>query len=212
MGEMPPKRSQVRELRGQRKERWAAEGDAWRDAARISALLALLVVGVCLSSASASASPGQLYAFGDNESGELGNPMNNNLEEVVPNPTPVPVILPGEAGPVTQAAAGGNQSLAITASGQLYAFGYNYYGQLGNPSNNLIAYEANPTPTVVRLPGEVGPASEVAAGRYHSLAVTSSGQLYAFGDNNWGQLGNATEVVPFAVEVCGGGRGVMVTW
>ena len=35
--------------------------------------------------------------------------------------------------------------------------------------------------------------TEVAAGQTHTLAVTSTGQLYSFGDNYYGELGNATD-------------------
>ena len=130
---------------------------------------------------------GQLYAFGDNYYGQLGSTANNKTEE--PNPTPALVTLPGATGPVTQAAAGRGHSLAVTSTGQLYAFGDNYYGQLGSTANNKTE-EPNPTPALVRLPGATGPVTQVAAGAYYSLAVTSTGQLYAFGENKDGQLGS----------------------
>ena len=133
-------------------------------------------------------STGQLYAFGDNSVGQLGNATNRSGE---PNPTPTLVTLPGEVGPVTQIAAGAYHSLALTSTGQLYAFGNNYYGQLGNTTNNAVE-EPNPTPTLVTLPSEVGHVTQIAAGANHSLALTSTGQLYAFGENYFGQLGNTT--------------------
>jgi alpha-tubulin suppressor-like RCC1 family protein len=134
-------------------------------------------------------SSGQLYAFGQNRSGQLGSTTNNGTNNA--NPTATLVALPGEVGPVTQVAAGYDHSLAVTSSGQLYAFGYNYFGELGSTTNNGTD-NANPTATLVALPGEVGPVTQVATGAYHSLAVTSSGQLYAFGDNLYGQLGSTT--------------------
>ena len=132
-------------------------------------------------------SSGQLYAFGYNWYGQLGNATNNGT--LTPNATPTLVGLPGAIGPVSQIAAGGTYSLALTASGQLYAFGYNFYGQLGSATNSGTN-NANPTPALVALPGAVGPITRIAAGSNHSLAVTASGQLYAFGFNWYGQLGN----------------------
>ena len=132
---------------------------------------------------------GQLYAFGANFYGQLGNTTNNKTLE--PNPAPTLVTLPGASGPATQIAAGGEHSLALTSTGQVYAFGKNSYGQLGNATNNR-AEAANPTPTQVVLPGASGPVTRVAAGFEHSLALTATGQLYAFGANGWGQLGNTT--------------------
>ena len=133
---------------------------------------------------------GQLYAFGLNGTGELGRSANIGTNN--PNPTPTLVTLPGEIGPVTHVAAGSNHSLAVTASGQLYAFGFNEYGQLGSVTNSGTG-SPNPTPTLVTLPGEIGAVTQVAAGIDHTLAVTASGQLYAFGLNEFGQLGSATK-------------------
>ncbi len=132
-------------------------------------------------------STGQLYAFGLNNYGQLGNTTNNGNENA--NPTPTLVTLPGATGPVTQVSAGAAHSLAVTSTGQLYAFGLNNYGQLGNTTNNGNE-NANPTPTLVTLPGATGPVTQVSAGAAHSLAVTSTGQLYAFGLNEYGQLGS----------------------
>lgn len=132
-------------------------------------------------------STGELYAFGYNGDGELGNATNNGTG--YPNPTPALVSLPSATGPVTRIAAGSSHTLALTSTGQLYAFGANYSGQLGIAST-AGADTANPTPALVSLPGATGQVVEVAAGFGHSLAATSRGELYAFGDNEMGQLGN----------------------
>ena len=134
-------------------------------------------------------SSGQLYAFGYNIDGQLGNSIGVSA---TPNPTPALVTLPGLIGTISQISAGGYHSLVATSSGQLYAFGFNFYGQLGNVTNNGVMGASNPTPTLVTLPGQVGTIAEIAGGQHHSLVLTTSGQLYAFGYNWYGQLGNAT--------------------
>jgi hypothetical protein len=98
----------------------------------------------------------------------------------------------------------------VTSSGQLYAFGANFYGQLGSTTNNGTS-TPNPTPALVSLPGQSGPVVQVAAGDSHSLAVTSSGQLYAFGNNGEGELGsvsnsgtNNSNPTPALVAIAGG--------
>jgi alpha-tubulin suppressor-like RCC1 family protein len=133
-------------------------------------------------------STGQLYAFGGNRYGELGNAANAGTS--LPNPTPTPVALPGASGQVVQIAAGEEDSLALTSTGQVYAFGGNRYGELGNATNAGTSLP-NPTPTVVGLPPGAGPVKSIAAGGFHSLALTTSGQIYAFGRNTYGQLGSA---------------------
>ena len=134
-------------------------------------------------------STGQLYAFGNNYYGQLGNATNNGTDN--PNSTPALVGLPGASGRVVQIAAGLFHSLALTSTGQLYAFGNNYYGQLGNATNNGTE-NPSPTPALVGLPGASGPVIQIAGGFYHSLALTSTGQPYAFGRNSSGQLGSVT--------------------
>jgi alpha-tubulin suppressor-like RCC1 family protein len=177
-------------LRGHIEEIRASGWVGRRRVVRLAALVALLVLGTAAPPAVGSAaSPGQLYAFGSNFFGELGNATNNYTSE--PNPFPALVSLPGEVGPLTQADAGSGFSLAITSGGELFAFGENYYGELGNTTNNET-FAANPVPTQISLPGASGPVTQVAAGAIHSLAVTSTGQLYAFGGNLSGELGNTT--------------------
>src|SRR5437588_3768250 len=73
---------------------------------------------------------------------------------------------------------------------QLYSFGNDYFGQLGRQGD--FDGDSGSKPTAVRLPGQTGRIIQVAAGGGHSLVVTSTGQLYAFGENSWGQLGSTT--------------------
>src|SRR5690348_3742286 len=129
---------------------------------------------------------GAVVGFGYNGLGQLGNPINSGTRTA--NPAPLPVALPGQAGQVAEIAVGLFHSLALTSSGQLYAFGYNKWGQLGNTSGTGTE-NANPVPALVTLPGQTGHVTQIAAGAFHSLALTSSGQLYAFGSNKYGELG-----------------------
>ena len=138
----------------------------------------------------AATSTGQLYSFGENEFGQLGN--TSNIATSKANPTPTLVTLPGASGPVTQIAAGGDHSLVLTSTDQLYSFGYNYYGQLGT-TENVGTGNPNPTPRLIGLPGATGPITEISAGAFQSLVLTSTGQLYSFGNNQFGELGTASK-------------------
>ena len=81
-------------------------------------------------------------------------------------------------------------SLAVGSDGNAYAWGYNNYGQLGDGTQTSWT-----TPVMVRKPAGV-PADftyvQVSAGDRHSLALGSDGYAYAWGYNNYGQLGNNT--------------------
>lgn len=132
-------------------------------------------------------STGRLYSFGGNRFGQLGRAANAGSE--TPNPIPAPVALPGASGPVVQVAAGARHSLALTSTGQLYSFGDNEFGQLGRAANAETT-TPNPTPAQVEIPGLDGTVVAIAAGGEHSLALSSSGQIFAFGLNSEGQLGS----------------------
>jgi alpha-tubulin suppressor-like RCC1 family protein len=127
-------------------------------------------------------SSGQLYSFGDNGFGELGDNRPK-----APNATPVAVALPGAIGGAVAVAAGGEHSLVLTASGQLYAFGLNNDGQLGTGEG--FGNESHPVPKLVVMPPSAGPVTQIAAGKEHSLALTATGQLYAWGASSEGELG-----------------------
>ncbi|MGI5149668.1 RCC1-like domain-containing protein [Plantactinospora sp. CA-294935] len=122
---------------------------------------------------------GQVYAWGNNTYGQLGDGTT------VSRSTPVPVSLPAGT-TATGLAAGGFHSLARTAAGPVLAWGYNSVGQLGDGSTT-----SRSTPVPVSLPGGTTVTS-LAAGLLHSLAVTSTGQALAWGSNSVGQLGDGT--------------------
>ena len=89
-------------------------------------------------------------------------------------------------------AAGGGHSLALTAEGALFSFGLGEYGQLGHGD---AANQLQPK-RVVALAKErvVG----VAAGMFHSLALTAEGTLLSFGQGTCGRLGHGdTEKQPW---------------
>jgi len=82
-------------------------------------------------------------------------------------------------------AAGSNYSLALKDDHMVWAWGDNYYGQLGNGTNT------NSTPAQVSNLTNI---MAIACGSIHSLALRSDGTVWAWGDNNDGQLGNGTNI------------------
>ena len=102
------------------------------------------------------------------------------------------VALPGEAGPVTQIVAGLFHSLVATASGQIYAFGFNYYRQLGNATNNG-ATTPNPTPTLADPPRPVGTIADIERRPSH-LVLTTKGSSTPSAGTNTVKLGDATGI------------------
>ena len=94
-----------------------------------------------------------------------------------------------------QISSGYFHGLAVGSDGNVYAWGYNEYGELGN---NTSGKNANPVPVRVRDPASPTDKSkglkavQVSAGWQHSLALDSDGNAYAWGYNEYGDLGNNT--------------------
>ncbi|MEP7022764.1 MAG: cell wall anchor protein [Actinomycetota bacterium] len=125
-------------------------------------------------------STGRVLAWGDNSVGELGTGQRAEISAV-----PSWVRLPPRT-KVTSVSTGGDFAMALTARGQLFAWGLNDVGQLGTGT-----HQRSPVPVRVRLPARTKVIS-VAAGGQYSLALTSKGHLLAWGDNSSGQFGDGT--------------------
>ena len=80
-----------------------------------------------------------------------------------------------------------SHNLALFSNGTVAAWGYNGNGELGNGSNSngLVLGMVNMDGV---LSGKV--LIGIAAGARHSLALSSDGLVFAWGDNTYGQLGN----------------------
>ncbi|HEX5267911.1 MAG TPA: hypothetical protein VFW24_14190 [Acidimicrobiales bacterium] len=121
-----------------------------------------------------------LYSWGHNSAGQLGSGTTAD------NATPGAVTLPGGATAV-QVGAGSDFSLAVGSDGNLYAWGDNADGQLGDGTTS-----SSSTPVEVSLPAAAEPATAVAAGDAFAMAIGADGNVYSWGDNTHGQLGNGT--------------------
>ncbi|NXV24606.1 RCC2 protein, partial [Cepphus grylle] len=93
-------------------------------------------------------------------------------------------------------------SLLITAEGKLWSWGRNEKGQLGHGDTKRVE-----APKLIEVLG--GEAIVLAAcGRNHTLALTESGSVFAFGENKMGQLGlgNQTDAVPSPAQIMYNGQ------
>lgn len=131
---------------------------------------------------------GSLWAWGRNNWGQLGDGT------LVDRSSPVRVAGLPPMSAVSASPAGTNATghvLALDRVGNVWVWGTNYYGQLGNGtlsfSNGNVFYSSVPL-QVNSLAG----ITAVSAGVYHSLALTGTGQVLAWGDNSFGELGDGT--------------------
>ena len=117
---------------------------------------------------------GTLYAWGDNQFGQLGNGSTVQSSKPMEIGSNFVVVSAGNA-----------HSLAITSDGTLWAWGSNSYGKLGDGTTTNRTY---PTP--------IGNGYlDVAAGYEHSLGLKADGTLWAWGWNGFYQLGDGTQTM-----------------
>ena len=102
---------------------------------------------------------------------------------------------------ISSLAGGLYHSLALSSTGAVFAWGWNIVGQLCNGSTN-----GSDVPVKVRPPGGTK-MTGIAAGFAHSVAVTSTGAVFACGKNYNGELGNGSTTdsdVPVKVDLPAG--------
>ena len=140
---------------------------------------------------------GGMASFALSEDGrvwEWGQP----LEEEEPRATPQ-LVRGCERRVVAEIAAGSFHLLLRTENGEVLSYGNGMYGQLGTG-----ATAASDVPRVVETFGRVGVA-KIAAGGWHSAAVTAGGEIYTWGRGEYGRLGHGDDcrdkVVPERVEL-----------
>jgi alpha-tubulin suppressor-like RCC1 family protein len=120
---------------------------------------------------------GGLYTWGRGLAiGHGGNALTQRLV-----PTKVTGGGIGEAF-VVQVAAGQDHSMALTTTGELYAWGKGADGQLGHGGKENLA-----VPKVVG--GSEGAVTGMSGGGNHSLVTTAEGRVLTFGSGGSGRLG-----------------------
>lgn len=145
-------------------------------------------------------------AFNGGNAGEASSrilPFNSTLK-VMPEEGPFEggneVTIKGATPGFVQLSAGYYSALAVTNGGLMYGWGENTSGLLGT-GNGATANFPTQTVTSGALAGVA--IKKVSLTYYHSLALSTEGDVYAWGSNTRGQLGNGTfddSSVPVKVE------------
>lgn len=131
---------------------------------------------------------GQVSCWGRGTYGALGVPAHPRPRDRALGPLEMPFALPVVG--VSDAVAlvdGQDHTCAIRPDGQLWCWGDNQGGQLGDGTLDSRARAA----PVRGLPGRVVRAD---GGRQHTCAVIEDGSLWCWGENRRGQLGDGTRM------------------
>lgn len=129
----------------------------------------------------ALATDGTAWCWGEGTKGQLGNGSTANVS------IPTAVMMPGGV-TFTDIAAGEEHTCAVAATtGAIYCWGSNESGQLGNTGAS----------TLQTMPIQVSSTlafTSVSAGEVLTCGVTTAKAVYCWGSNDYGQLGNATNI------------------
>lgn len=125
-----------------------------------------------------------LYAWGGNNSGQFGNGTTLSSIQI-----PSGVITSFD---ILELESGSLHSIAISTSKNLYLWGSNTYGQIGD---GTTTQKTSPTQISINSQNSAeNEWSKINASQFHSFAINSLGQLYGWGRNNNWQLGDGTNV------------------
>jgi alpha-tubulin suppressor-like RCC1 family protein len=126
---------------------------------------------------------GRVFAWGDNDSGQLclGADAHDETLDEAHRHAPAEVAL---AESIVAIARGYDHTLFLTATGQVLACGSNDAGQLGDATT-----EDRDAPVAVEGLSDV---VALAAGSSNSYALTASGEVFAWGANRYGALGTGS--------------------
>jgi alpha-tubulin suppressor-like RCC1 family protein len=146
----------------------------------------IVAVGEARSSGFAVDSTGQAWSWGrmpKERRGHEGSVSSLCLGQRRTGNVLTPQPIPGLTN-VRAVQGGGTHVLWLMADGTVKACGANFFGQLGIGSTTP---SSSTTPVAVQGLSNV---AEVSAGRATSCALTSNGEVYAWGNDQWGQVGN----------------------
>ena len=123
------------------------------------------------------------YCWGRNNNGQLGN--NSTTSSLAP----VAVLGALSSKTVKTISIGEYHACAIASDNITYCWGWNFYGQLGDGTNN-----ASSVPVTVVNSGALNNATilSLGSGKYGVCAISAANQAYCWGWGTSGQLGNNT--------------------
>jgi alpha-tubulin suppressor-like RCC1 family protein/tRNA A-37 threonylcarbamoyl transferase component Bud32 len=124
---------------------------------------------------------GEVYAWGENDCGQIGNGRNSDQLK--------PIKVKGFNNErVVMISCGKWHSMALTDNGYVYSWGDKDCGQLGI-GNTVHSNEPKFVAVIDEIKCNVF-IEKISCGSFHSLLLSCDGNIYAFGRNKSGELGN----------------------
>ncbi|MBN2362369.1 MAG: hypothetical protein JXR83_23155 [Deltaproteobacteria bacterium] len=149
------------------------------------------------------AGEGMAFCWGHNRNGQLGD----GTQELEYIPVAVdPRNLSAHDKAFTQIVTGGDHTCGLTAAGQVFCWGYDGKGQLGDGGDLVDRIVPAAIDTASLEPGDMA-FRQITANKTHTCGITVMGKAFCWGDDAAGQLGDDDNLVgktiPVAVDTAG---------
>lgn len=135
-------------------------------------------------------SDGTVWTWGANFNGKLGIGLSST--NYVRSLVPVEVHGPGNVGylnSITAVMGGEIHNVALKSDGTVWSWGWNAFGQLGDGTTNEASA---PVQTGLSAVPPLTSVTKLGGRPYFTIAVKSDGTVWAWGMNQFGQMGNGT--------------------
>jgi len=163
----------------------------------LSADETIISVTLAFNHSSALTSKGRVFFWGWNNEGQLGD--GTRLDKSTPTDITNQFNLSaGET--VIGLSLGYTHSSALTSTGRIFLWGSNAHGELGLGTTTATLIPTENTSRFNLLSGET--IIQICLGVEFSIALTSTGRIFSWGENSYGQLGNhSLNTVLFPTEI-----------
>jgi uncharacterized repeat protein (TIGR02543 family) len=132
---------------------------------------------------------GRLFTWGNNFYGMLGNGTANDSalpNEIMSSFTLNPLEI------ITNISLGAYHSAAITSEGRIFTWGLNNTGQLGDGTDVNTPIPKDITSQFILSSGDIF--TDISLGGTHTSVLTLEGQVFVWGNNDRGQIGDGTQI------------------
>jgi alpha-tubulin suppressor-like RCC1 family protein len=131
-------------------------------------------------------SNGHVWAWGYGGEGQLGDGQKNTSLD--PHHTALPTQVEGLEN-IVAISAGDGHILALDGNGYVWAWGYNFFGQLGNRDDEDCTTPVKVQKGEVFGGGDLSDIVAIDAGSNHSMVIDDYGNIWVWGSNSGYELG-----------------------
>ena len=117
--------------------------------------------------------------LGTGGNGQIGDGLTSNRSVFTP------IVFVTKNRIFSKVTTGGNHTCALSVSGEIFCWGYNAQGQLGNGTTSNTN-----SPTAIT--SHFIPFTDISAGQNHTCGITAIGGVKCWGQNTYGKLGDGT--------------------